>query len=177
MDRNEQLAVYWTRAQPTVAAFITSMVVDFNDAEDVLQQTAVALVRKFEDYDPQRPFVAWAIGMARNEVLKHRRSRAMQRELLSDDLLGQLAATHEEMADELDAMRRVLGKCLEAVDGQPRQALDLRYEEDLKPAAIADRLGLAAGTVRVMLHRVRAALRECIERRLTHESDSDQTQR
>lgn len=173
MDRNEQLAVYWTRAQPTVAAFITSMVVDFNDAEDVLQQTAVALVRKFDDYDPSRPFVAWAIGMARNEVLKHRRTRALQRELLSDELLDQLAATHEELAEELDAMRSVLGRCLEEVDGQPREALDLRYEEDLKPAAIADRLGLAAGTVRVMLHRVRATLRECIERRLGQHNDSE----
>ena len=176
MDRNEQLAAAWTRAQPTVAAFITSMVLDFNDAEDVLQQTAVALVRKFEDYDSSRPFIAWAIGIARNEVLKHRRNRAMQRHLLSDDTLDQLAATHEEMADELDAMRRVLSKCLEAVEGQAREALDLRYGEDLKPGVIATRLGLAAGTVRVILHRVRAALRECIERRLAHASETSDSQ-
>lgn len=169
MNRNEQLAMHWTRAQPTVAAFITALVGDFNDAEDILQQTAVALVRKFDDYDPDRPFIAWAIGIARLQVLKYRRDQAVERRRFSDAMIDQIAATYDEMSDELDRMRRVLGRCVDAVEDEPRQLLELRYGEDLKPAAIAERMGLAAGAVRVMLHRLRAALRECIERRLRRE--------
>jgi hypothetical protein len=44
--------VLWTKAQPFVAAHIGFLVPDFHRAEDVLQQVAVILVRKFDQYDP-----------------------------------------------------------------------------------------------------------------------------
>ena len=42
----------------------------------------------------------------------------------------------------------------------------LRYHEDREPADVAKELGLEPGHVRVLLNRVREALRTCIERRL-----------
>ena len=40
-----------------------------------------------------------------------------------------------------------------------RQLLELRYDEDLTQAAIASRLGIPEGTVKVRLHRARNKLR------------------
>jgi RNA polymerase sigma-70 factor, ECF subfamily len=47
----------WTTAQPAVAGYIRSLI-HGTDADDVLQETALALFRRFADYDPARPFVA-----------------------------------------------------------------------------------------------------------------------
>jgi len=126
----------------------------------------VLLVRKFDQYDPGRPFVAWAIGMAKYEVLKHRRRMATDKHVFADDLLEQVSQTYVEMAGQLDDHRQALAHCLGEVQGRARQALELRYVDDLKPAAMASRLEMTAGAVRVLLHRVRAGLRGCIKSRL-----------
>jgi RNA polymerase sigma-70 factor, ECF subfamily len=41
-----------------------------------------------------------------------------------------------------------------------RKLLEMRYEEDLTQAAIARRLGIPEGTVKVRLHRARNKLRQ-----------------
>ena len=47
-----------------VAAFVLSIIPDFHQAEDVLQQVAVVLVREFGQFDTSRPFLPWALGIA-----------------------------------------------------------------------------------------------------------------
>ena len=52
-----------------------------------------------------------------------------------------------------------LHAALEALSERDRELLEMRYEEDLTQAAIASRLGIPEGTVKVRLHRARAKLR------------------
>ena len=87
MNNHEQFTRRWTEAQPIVAGYISAVVPDFQEAEDLLQDVAVILLRKFPEYDAQRPFVAWAIGIAKREVLvARRRTRAALRECIERKL-------------------------------------------------------------------------------------------
>jgi RNA polymerase sigma-70 factor, ECF subfamily len=52
-----------------------------------------------------------------------------------------------------------LHAALRELSERDRLLLELRYEEDLTQAAIARRLGIPEGTVKVRLHRARAKLR------------------
>jgi len=166
MNSAERLAVEWTKAQPTVAAYISSLITDFHQAEEVLHQVAAILVRKFDQYDAAQPFVAWALGVARLEVLKHRRNQATDRHVFSDYLVDQIEVAYERMSDQFDEQRQALGECLEQTEPRDRELLRLRYVEDLPPAIIAERVDMTPGSLRVLLHRIRKTLRECIERRL-----------
>jgi RNA polymerase sigma-70 factor (ECF subfamily) len=170
MDSHEQFTRCWTQAQPMVASFLGALVPDFRDAEDLLQNVAVACLRKFDQYDAHRPFVAWALGTARLEVLHWRRGRARNRLLFDDSLLDQMAVISEELEPELDRRARALRECLRHLQGRADELVRLRYDEELKPAAIADRLRMAVVAVRVMLSRTRASLRDCIERKLRQEN-------
>ncbi len=163
---HEQFTRLWTTAQPAVASCLGALLPDFRDAQDVLQNVAVACLRKFNTYDSKRPFIAWAMGIARLEALHARRTLARGRLVFHDELLEQIAVASEEIAPELDRRSAALRECLKRVPGRAAQLLELRYGESLKPADIADRLPMAVLAVRVALSRVRAALRECIERRL-----------
>src|SRR5262245_25378219 len=78
-DAHEQFTRLWTAAQPVVASYLGSLVPDFRDAQDLLQNVAIACLRKFAEYDSQRPFTTWALGMARLEVLNLRRTHARSR--------------------------------------------------------------------------------------------------
>lgn len=166
MHENERLAALWVQAQPTLSAYIVSVIGDFNQADDVLQQTAMAVVRKFPEYDPQRPFLAWALGIARIEILRHLRATARDKHVFDETLTDQLARVFQGLAGEFDAQRQALRECLEATDGRARQVLEMRYEQGLQPAAMAGKLEMNAEAIRSLLYRVRGALRECIERRL-----------
>lgn len=166
MQNPERFAVEWTKAQPAVAGYIALLVPDFHQTEEILQQVALTMVRKFDQYDPQRPFMAWAIGIARLEVLKHRRGHATEMHLFNDDLVQELAVVYEEMTGELDLRHRALIECIRGLDDHAQQVVRLRYVEDLKPRRIAERLELPAGNVRVLLHRIRGGLQKCIEQRM-----------
>lgn len=164
-QNSEQLARLWTESQPVVSAYVLSVIPDFHQAEDVLQQVAVVLVREFEKYDAGRPFLPWALGIARNVALKSRRESARGcRSLLSEALLDRFQAAFEENEEMWPAIRSGLRDCLRK---QPEKVLELlqwRYAYDLKPAEIAIRMGITSGAVRAMLHRAREALRKCIRR-------------
>jgi RNA polymerase sigma-70 factor (ECF subfamily) len=162
----EQFAALWTAAQPTIAAFIRMLVPDYQQADEVLQRVAVALVRKFDSYDPSRPFGAWAVGVAKYEVLYFRRERATDRHLFGDEIVEQLASRYEVLAEDVDPLREALRQCVDELKGRARRVIDLRYRRGLKSKAIAEEMTLSAGAVRMLLCRVRESLRRCIERRV-----------
>jgi len=166
MSDHERFMKSWTKAQPVVAAYLNSVIPDSHAADDLLQETAVVLFRKIDEYEPSRPFVAWALGVARNEVLAARRAHARGRLAYHSDVMEMVADAYEEMAPELDERLGALRGCLQKVRGRERELVRLRYEESLKPGQIARRLSMVASTVRGMLTRIRDALAHCVDREL-----------
>ena len=150
---------------PTVSAFVTSVVREFRDRDDVLQDIAVAVVESFEKYDPNRPFVAWAIGVAKNQVGLYLRQRQRDRLIFDNDTVDVLALAFAEVGPEQNQRAAFLQDCLRSVERHARKLLDLRYGQDLKPAAIADRIGTSANAVAKALQRIRDQLRICIDRK------------
>ncbi|QNN20757.1 sigma-70 family RNA polymerase sigma factor [Planctomycetales bacterium ZRK34] len=164
--RMQQLAMAWTKAQPAVAAFISSMVGDFHQTEDLLQKTAAAVVVKYDTYDAQRSFTAWAIGVARHEVLAHRRASARDRHVFDEHIIATVADAFAAIESEFDPMKQALAHCMQHVTGRSRRLLELRYAGDLDLPQIADRLQMKPNAVYVALHRARHMLRECIRQQL-----------
>jgi RNA polymerase sigma-70 factor (ECF subfamily) len=162
----EQFAALWTAAQPTIAAFIRTLLPDYQQADEVLQRVAVTLVRKFDQYDQARPFGAWAVGVAKYEVLYFRRERATDKHLFGDEIVEQIASRYELLAEEVDPVREALRLCLDQLKGRSKRVIELRYRRGMKSNAIAQEMTLSAGAVRMLLCRVRETLRRCIERRL-----------
>jgi RNA polymerase sigma-70 factor (ECF subfamily) len=172
MADTEQFMRNWIRAQPVVSAYINSLVPDFHAAEDRLQDVAVILLRKYADYDVSRPFVSWALGVARLEVLAARNDRTRSSLCAHPGIASVVADAYAELSPELEQRKEALRRCLEGVRGRPLDLLRLRYEASLPPREITGRVGMSAGAVRAMLCRTRAALQACIERRLASEGRS-----
>lgn len=163
-DQVRQAARLWTLAQPVVSAFVTSVVRDFAARDDVLQEVAVTVISTFDRYDAERPFVAWALGIARKQVLQHLRRRRRDRHVFDEATVSSLAAAFETSAGESRRLDH-LQDCLRELDGRAQELCDLRYRLDLKPAAIADAVGTTANGVAKALQRIRDRLRTCIERK------------
>lgn len=159
----------WTLVQPVVSAFVGAIVRDFSARDDVLQETAVAILESYERYDDSRPFQAWALGIARNQVRLY--LKRQNRELLTFDeqAIANIAEAFEDCSMYLRNLEH-LQACLGKLDPKARNFLELRYAADLKPAAIARQVDLSANAVAKALQRIREVLRQCIQRHVAAET-------
>jgi len=164
--QTELFARLWVGAQSTLAGFVHSLVPDFQQAEEVLQRVAVTLVRKFDHFDQTRSFAAWAIGVAKYEVLYFRRERATDRHVFDDEIIDNIAQGYQRFVNHADPFREALEGCLDKLDGRAKQAIKLHYAEELTSPAVATAMRLSPGAVRMLLSRARRTLRTCIERQI-----------
>lgn len=136
------------------------------DAEDVMQDAARLLWEKFDRYDASEPFLPWAKRFAYYEVLKHRRASGKRRQLFSDEMIETLA---EEAADDdelLLAQREALRGCMAALDTNERNLIEQRYAGDRTIAELAEANDKTPNSLYIVLHRVRAKLIACVDRKL-----------
>ena len=102
----------------------------------------------------------------------HLRKVYRDRQIEFSDAVDQAAGAFQRMEPQAEVMKEALDHCVRKVHGRSRQALLLRYTGGLELKQIAERLGMTAGNVGVLLHRVRTSLRECVQRRLRLEGHS-----
>src|SRR3954470_18998801 len=82
-EDTEKFVVLLTGSQAEILRYILALVPEVNEAQEILQETAVALWRKFDQYDLSEPFVPLACRFAFNHVLKHRARKSRQARFLS----------------------------------------------------------------------------------------------
>lgn len=158
-----------TGAQSRLYAYVCSLLGESAGARDVLQETNLALWDKADEYDPTRPFLPWAYGVAYFQVLAYRKRCARSRLVFDERLLGELAEQIARRESALDARLEALGDCLAKLPGPRREIVDRRYGQGESVERIADRLGKTPNVVAALLYRIRKALLECIEARIAIE--------
>lgn len=162
-----QLAKLWASAMPAIEAFVGGVVRDPNDREDVIQATSEYLARHFDDFEPGTSFTGWAVQVTRYRVMELFRDRSRDRLMLTGDALEAIAVVVPQVAKEQTDRAEALDQCMKHLGDHQRRLLELRYTQSLSPATIANRVGKSSNTVSAALLRVRKALRECIEARLS----------
>ena len=172
-----EFAELMQRHQSQLFAYLHSLVRDFNDTDDLFQQTAMILWRKFDQYDRSRGFVAWACGVARFEVSNFLRTRGRSRLYFSDDLnLLLIEAQAEVASDEVDGRREALTQCVDKLRERDRELVREAYGQDeAQVASVADRIGRSSHSVHNSLRRIRRALFECVQRTLAQSAHAEGT--
>lgn len=128
----------------------------------------MAVVRKYAEYDRNKPFVAWAIGIARNELLAYRRRKSVYRQFFDDETFEKIGEAFAAVEEERKPLLEALQNCMRHASDKSRRLLQLRYIEDLRYEDIAKALNVSLGSIKVGMHRLRAALRDCVERRMNN---------
>jgi RNA polymerase sigma-70 factor (ECF subfamily) len=119
------------------------------DAEDLVQETLLAIHLKRDTYDAAQPFTPWAYAIGRYKLLDHFRRRGVRRSVPLEDAGVLIAA---ETAEE-GAVRRDLDRLLSDLPDRQRALL-----EDVKLTGrsieeAAGRQGMTAGAAKVAIHR------------------------
>jgi len=155
------------RHQRTVYGFLRARLTESADAEDLCQEVFLRCYLGREKLQRATAVGAWLTGIARNILREHVRRMSRRREVAWTELCLELdQLTHNHDGHEHDAMAH-LPKCLDSLGQSAREAIDLRYRAQLRMEEIGRRLRRSEGAVKLLVHRARAALRNCLERKLT----------
>lgn len=143
-------------------SFIRTLVHTYADADDIMQDTSLALWEKRRNYDSRRDFFSWACGVAHIQVLRHRRKSANDRLWFDDDVLNQLATQMAQDAELYEFRREALDKCIDLLPDGDRKVVELRYQDGMNLDVLSQQLGSSVRSIQRTMARVRRALHRCV---------------
>lgn len=168
-DEDQSYVEQMIAHQGDLRAFIYSLIPNSPSVDDVLQNTNLVLWKKRKNFKEGTNFHAWAFKIARYQV-QHQYDRIKRDQLLvfSDTLLDQMVEAASSM-DSRSLHQAALEECVSKLSDQQREIVKARYTRGSSLEQLADQLQSSAGSLRIALHRIRAALRKCVEKSLAKE--------
>jgi RNA polymerase sigma-70 factor (ECF subfamily) len=155
--------------QRMLRAFIRTLIPSVDDAEDLLQEVGLVVLRSGNELMEPQAFRPWARGVAKNLILHHWRARRRSKEVPSERYLELIDAAYARLESETDVWNeraRALSDCMSKLGEPSRDLLERRYLRNLRSDVIGRETGRTAAAVRKMLERVRESLQRCIEARV-----------
>lgn len=162
------------RHQSSVYNLLVRMLRNPALAEDLAQDTFLKVFSHLRSFDPRFKFSNWILRIAHNAAIDTIRRRGPQESSIDEPKPGEQRRIDEALVDprsddaskrvEQRDLARVLDAALEPLRPEYRQAVVLRYQEDLSYEEIAEITGVPLGTVKSNLHRARAEMAEFLKR-------------
>ena len=168
MDRFEQerhddfLRLYLPN-EDALRGFVRSLVPTQADAQEVMQDIAAVLWRKFQDISNSQDFRRWSFGVARFEALTFLRAARRDRHVFGEEAIKLIAQEAEESADLFDAERTALNECLKKLPETQRALVVAAYVPGVRIDELATQSGRSPMSLYKSLHRIRIALMECTQ--------------
>lgn len=162
-QRYELFIKRFTKCEQDLRRFIRSLVPTWTDTDEILQQTAMVIWRKFDQYDPETEFIKWACVVARFEALAYRRKMARDRLVFREDILTLMADEGIEEVEEGRTGHDALAACLSEMPEKQKQFLLLAYTPGVKVKDMAREAGSTAAAFYMRLKRLRRQLMDCMD--------------
>ena len=182
---SDALAVLYDRYVDSIFAAARRSTSDRGVAEDVVQETFLALWDRAETFDPTQGSVGgWLRAIARNRSVDRLRAAARRPTLVPYPVsaatgepdgasLDRIATPGTVMAGSVPAktpeeglasaeIRRAVQAALAVMPDAEREVIVLAYGDELTQSEIAERLGWPLGTVKTRTRRALARLREAL---------------
>lgn len=154
----EAFAELFRRYKQPLFGFFRRRLMDLGQAEELTQETFLAVVRGASRYQPRALFRTYLYAIAFNVLRAHRR-----KQLFRATFLGQRKDAQEPAGRDGTEAAVLLRQALRKLDRTDREILMLREFEELSYAEISELLDLPLNTVRSRLFRARLALKELLD--------------
>jgi RNA polymerase sigma-70 factor (ECF subfamily) len=165
----EKLVLLLAQNQESIFRYIFCLTPVEADARDILQETSLALYRKWDQFDTTRPFLPWAFRFAYLQVQKHREKSARTPLLFSPDVRDLLASEREHVEDQLELRLQLLDVCLQKLPVADKELVTSRYARRESAEALMQKLNLSRRSLFRRLEQLRQRLHDCVTRQLETE--------
>jgi RNA polymerase sigma-70 factor (ECF subfamily) len=164
-DQDAEFARLLHDAHRELFGFIFALLQNRADAEDVYQQCAVILWKKFSAFTPGTNFIAWAIRIAQYEIKDFIKARRRRKVYFTDAMLDAIAVTYHSKLSDLQKDRlEALAHCIDKLNEQDRNMLHQFYAAERDYHEIAASAGKTVAAIYKAASRIRKALYVCVQR-------------
>ena len=125
LDRGEQFVRLYLQNQKRIQGLILALVPRGADADDVLQEASAVLWQKFSEFEPGTNFAAWALRIARYQVMAYYTTQKRQRARLSDETLDAVVDKMAVRREREESRSVALDGCLAGLDRADRDLLKI----------------------------------------------------
>ena len=159
--KTSELLKMFLEQREGLLGFIFALTRDREAAEDLFQETGVAVVEEANRGTEVRQFLPWVHEIIRRRVAEHFRKKS--RHTILDEVVSQAFCENAEELAEVHQGREYLDECLEELPASQRELIEQRYREQAPLRKIAETVDSTEGSVKVLLWRARRQLARCIE--------------
>ncbi len=156
--------------QNQIHAFILTLVPNWTDADDIMQEAATAMWRKFDTFKLGSNFTAWALRVAHFEVLKFRKICQRDRLRFNEDILNMILDYSTPTFNEPDTHIEALQSCLSKLSKSDSQLIQMRYERFKTTKDLANHIDRSVHGLYKSLARIHNVLLQCVRRTLAQEN-------
>ncbi len=140
------------------AYFLYRIGFDRKLAEDLTSEVFLKALKKFDDFDGDKPFQPWIFTISRNHLINHYKSAKRETALTE---VENFLPCHDNRAEERYELERVM-KIIDGMEEGDREVLLLRYVQGLDNGEIAAVLEKEEGAIRTRISRSLTKLRELL---------------
>lgn len=143
-------AELFDRYGPQVLGFLTRLLGDRAEAEEVLQEAFFQVWERADRYRPERASPrSWIYLLARSRALDRIRSRTSRRQREGEESVSAIGLHGESAEIEAEVENRVdVSRLLSVLQEDQRRCVELSFFQGLSLSQIAEKLGLPLGTVK-----------------------------
>src|SRR5438477_986618 len=137
----QQFLSLFLRSEREIFRYVAALVPNITDAEDIVQQTAIALWEKFDAYDPAKPFTPWGCRFALNKARQWIERRQRWQALLEGGLAEEIMQRREALRPELEVRLKHLESCLGKLPADQRSLVEGYYYHRTDIELLSERSG------------------------------------
>ncbi len=155
------------RHQRAVYGYLRARLLQATDADDMTQEVFLRFYVTQARFDSNALVRPWLLGIARNLLRERIKATKRRKEVAWTELCLELESVLPPDAlwtDDDDVMKH-LPRCLDGLGPSAREAIEMHYRGEQKLADIGRQLHRSEGAIKLLMHRARQALKDCIERR------------
>ncbi len=163
-DKNQHFMQLFLTSQRRLYSYVMTMVASPTDADDIVQDVASVMWKKFDEYEPGTDFTAWAIKIAKYKLYNYYRDKATHNKKFSQKGIEIIEKIESRQAGKEDARIEALKNCLNKLKQTDREILSLRYEEGQTLKKLSGRLDLNINTLYSKISKLHNMLLNCVKK-------------
>lgn len=155
---------FYTQYYPIVVRYLIKRCTNRFDAEDLANTVFTYCFQHWDSYDATKASIqSWLFMIVRSRWKNYCRDKKISVDIQKIENTLFSDPDPLEQAIRLDSLRQTVAAALNAISLQQRDAIIMRFFQNLSNDEIAERMQITEGNVRVLIHRGLKSLRQHID--------------
>jgi RNA polymerase sigma-70 factor (ECF subfamily) len=154
--------------QRRLYGYVMSIIPNPTVADDIVQETASVLWLKFDKYEKGTDFAAWALAIARFQILNYMKKQKTYKKYFSQKTIETIENVISKTSKQEDGRIDALRSCIKKLKDDQRKLLYLRYEFGATLKSLSKRLSININTIYSRLSRIHINLLHCVMRKMAN---------